>query len=315
MAMLRDDEAQHVESQTPSIKLLSLDWFEGAGSHASMRRFPYRPEYDTARALSISCWFHVASERGSHTIVSRGDWTTGFSLMVLDVGELGGNLSGYLGSDYGPLFSSSCVFFNRWHHAALVVGSGVAKLFVDGVLEAESLRQPGNPGQGGGRAADHVADEERGLWIGGDDQETDVWVGGEAVGLEASFLDARPRNFFHGRIAGLAIVAQALEAKDVLATYEIEAKQFGTLALTVSAHLEGLKHVCVMGKTFAGHEFFRVLLDAPSGQLAQVRAAAENAAGLRPDVELVTSSAKFLSKSDDYRRVVDTLFEFKASMF
>jgi len=311
MVILRDDEAQLLARQRPPMRLLSLEWFEGAGSHASLRRFPYRPEYDTAQALSISCWFHVAAERDSHTIVSRGDWTMGFSLMVLDVRAPGGNLRGYLGNDYGPLFSSSRVCSNRWHHVVLVAGSGVAKLFLDGVLEAESLRQPG---QGGGGVANHVADEERGLWMGGDDQGTGVWVGGEAVGLETSFLDARPRNFFTGRIADLAIVARALEAKDVLATYEIEARQFGTLALTVSAHLEGLRHVCVTGQALAGREFFRVLLDAPSGRLEQVRAIAENAAGLRPDVELVTSSAKLLSKCDDHRLVVDTLFELKVDV-
>lgn len=300
--------------ESHSMGLSSLEWFEGAGSHASMRRFPYRPEYDTAQALSISCWFHVAVERGSHTIVSRGEWAMGFSLMVIDVSETGGILRGYLGSDYGPLFSSSHVFSNRWHHAVLVAGSGVAKLFLDGVLEAESLCQPGNAGQGAGRAAHHAVDGDRGLWIGGDDQETGLWVGGEAVGLEASFLDARPRNFFHGRIAGLTIAERALEAKDVLATYEVEARQFGTLALTVSAQPEGLRHVCVTGTTLAGREFFRVLLDALSGQLGQVRASAENAAGLRPDVELVTSSARLLSKCDDHRLVVDTLFELKADM-
>lgn len=259
-----------------------------------MLRFPRKPEYDVRGPLTIKCWFNLTERDVYHTIISRGEWTEGYSLMVLAPFDRRGTLRGCVGAPlgaggWGDFVSSTPVEAGQWYHAALVFDGTSVQLYLNGVLERQAPLQASTLSYA----------------------NTDLWVGGEALGLTRSYRGSAPRHFFRGHIADLVVDARATSAEEMMAEYAAEVGQFGDLALQVHAASTEPALATVTGSSMAGREVFRAELDPATQRLSDVRAAAVRAVGPRPQLKLVAANAanpvgaRILEKSDDSTLIAD----------
>eukprot|EP00928_Gymnodinium_smaydae_P031804 TRINITY_DN23225_c0_g1_i1.p1 TRINITY_DN23225_c0_g1~~TRINITY_DN23225_c0_g1_i1.p1 ORF type:complete len:269 (-),score=15.23 TRINITY_DN23225_c0_g1_i1:342-1148(-) len=159
--------------------------------------YPWTPDYDPAEAIAIVCWVKTLRE-GYHYLLSRGEWTEGYSLGVLPSSDHRGGIRGCLGMpvDWTDFVSKTAIRPGNWYHVALTFDGEVAELYVNGVVEnskriearLESAYEP---------------------W-------RDLFIGGEACrpGRTHSY-----RNFLCGEMRGLRIHAETLSAEYLQADF------------------------------------------------------------------------------------------------
>jgi len=182
--------------------VFSLDVFNGQGRSGDMLRFPHKAEYDRpSDSLTIVGWVKTRTT-GYHTLISRGEWTEGYSLMVLshDIDSAragrargGVNIDSTSAPAWGDFVTTTTIAPGTWYHLALKMEAGVIKLFVNGVEESsKSLGQ---------KSIAYTS--------------TDLWVGGEALGLGNKHTERSPRHFMDGEIASLQVWDLALPDDEI----------------------------------------------------------------------------------------------------
>lgn len=173
--------------------IFDLASFTGTGDLGSMSKYDWRGDYDPADGLTIMCWVKTKSG-GYHYLVSRGEWTEGYSLGVLAESDRRGTLRGWLGK---PLFSRTTIAKDRWYHIAFTFDGTASHVYVNGELEGSSSCRM-HPG--------HFT-------------QTDLFIGGEALGLGKTYKSLAPRHFLNGDLRDLGVYSEALSAEDIQAEF------------------------------------------------------------------------------------------------
>lgn len=166
-------------------------------------QYKHDPKFD-CRSLSITLW--VTKKNDSYNwLVSRGEWTEGYSIGFLSKGDCGGAIRAAFGS-CGHFVGKTRIKKNTLYHIGLTfdADSSVACLYVNGSLDQRK---------------DFAGKQIKYHTLVGSKGKTRVfkglWVGGEALGLGSLHRGAKPRHFLHGEIRGLEIVGFAKSASEI----------------------------------------------------------------------------------------------------
>jgi len=167
------------------------------------RFYEHESKFDCS-SLSVTMW--VTKKNNSYNwLVSRGEWTEGYSIGILKSGDCGGAIRAAFGS-CGHLVGKTRINKNTLYHIGLTfdADSSVACLYVNGVCDqrkdfaGKQIKYHTKIGSKG------KIREFKGLWI-----------GGEALGLGTRFHGAKPRHFLHGEICGLTGWDYARSASEI----------------------------------------------------------------------------------------------------
>lgn len=248
-----------------------LDRFDGSGLQP---RYRSAPERDVGECLTIRCWCKITADHGYHVIISRGEWTEGYSLMVLDTHDRHGGFRGFFGD---AIVSANPAPRGTWCHVAMICDQKTLRLYVNGVLESEVRRHiPPLPG-------------------------ADIWVGQEALGSGNLYRGERHRHFLRGHVSMLSVEARAFSGDVLSDLIEAERALFGDVVLTLEGRLRGAGLV-LSARSVAGTERFRMELPVDTGLLSAVRAEARQHVPWTATLHLVLEDGTTLGPElDDVR--------------
>jgi hypothetical protein len=140
---------------------------------------------------------------GYHYLVSRGEWTEGFSLGILAKHDKGGALRGALGgfsaSTWQNFVSKTKIEPKKLYHVGMTFDGQFARLFVNGVCETSA---------------------DLGKYSRVKYERTGLWLGGEALGLGEKYSNLAPRHFLDGQIAGLEMLRRTKNEAEVMNEYQ-----------------------------------------------------------------------------------------------
>ena len=149
------------------------------------KQFKHDSKFDVA-SLSITMW--VKKKNNSYNwLVSRSEWTEGYSVGILATRDCRGAIRVSFGSDKDYIVGTTTIKKNLWYHVGVTFDAetGVGCLYVNGTCEKRS--DFGSKKQ--------LQYHNEGLFL-----------GGEALGLGTRYRGAKPRHFLHGEIRELMIV-------------------------------------------------------------------------------------------------------------
>ena len=167
---------------------------QGNGRSSAMQHHSHQPEFDPEDALSVTLWVRKRGD-GYNYLVSRGEWTEGYSLGILSKGDKGGAIRGALGIGgvrWQDFVGRTRIRSGKLYPVGMTFGGGEGRLFVDGVCEKK-------------------------LTLGGRIKygKTGLWIGGEALGVGNAYKNNGPRHFLDGQIAGLEILGTCKSEAEV----------------------------------------------------------------------------------------------------
>ena len=181
----------------PSRIMDMIELYRGDGSRGTLHKIARRPELDPTLALSVTCW--VRTEYGAyHYLVSRGEWTEGYSLGVLAPHDgAGGVLRGFIGG--AKLIGTTKINECEFYHVGMTFDGQSARLYVNGKCEAAvPIKRP------------------EGIVC----NATDLFVGGEALGLGDLYRGESQRHFLNGEIRSLEILSRAKDDTEMEAEFD-----------------------------------------------------------------------------------------------
>ena len=160
-----------------------------------MCQFKHTPDFDTQR-LTLMFWLRL-NTKGYHWMISRGEWTEGYSIGVLSQNEgraTGGKIRACLdisGTNNDYIFSTTSLQAHAWYHVALVYDGSHGRLYVNG--NCETIRE---------FPPDSCIRYNK----------YDLFVGGEALGLGQKYKSYKPRHFLNGCMKDCRVIGKALSA-------------------------------------------------------------------------------------------------------
>eukprot|EP00927_Polykrikos_kofoidii_P067041 TRINITY_DN6257_c0_g1_i5.p1 TRINITY_DN6257_c0_g1~~TRINITY_DN6257_c0_g1_i5.p1 ORF type:complete len:315 (+),score=22.11 TRINITY_DN6257_c0_g1_i5:48-947(+) len=184
--------------------MFELDRFIGTGPNG-MLKYEWNSDFDPADAFSILCWVRT-NNNGYHYLVSRGEWTEGYSLGVLAHNDRRDTLRGCLGTtapehiSWDDFVSQTSITPHTWHHCALVFDGENVHIYVNGHLTRSGC----------------CGSQSRIQF-----EKTPLWIGGEALGLGNCYKGASPRHFLDGEMRKVTILSVALSEAQIHQEFEL----------------------------------------------------------------------------------------------
>ncbi|GMI14083.1 hypothetical protein TrVE_jg2961 [Triparma verrucosa] len=172
----------------------------GNGSSKIMQSFPFDDIFNVTSSISVTCWVKTKAY-GYHYLVSRGEWTEGYSIGILDKGDRGGSVRGCLGgirAQWANFVGTTTIKPGKFYHVGMTYSSssGEGRIYVNGRCEKRMDLGQGN--------------------VIGYNGKTGLFIGGEALGLGNAYKGQAPRHFLNGEIAGFEITGRKKEDAEVV---------------------------------------------------------------------------------------------------